>query len=140
MFLSNFKKIDVLELDMEYNLDLGVWQTEHCIRCGGCCYVAAVHDGIIRKERDIMCENLIINQDANNTSCSLHDTENKPDRCRLYFCGKKDDYHATMGENERLLVARAVLDIFKIKPVPKAEEIRGTLESLCESLVNRRRQ
>ena len=75
--------------------------------------------------RDDFCPELIILEKEDKAYCAIH-SHNKPPLCDRYFCGVLGDIDGMrgMGILERYLVMSAVLDIFKIKPVPNAEEIR----------------
>lgn len=115
---------------VNYDFNLSVWQTEECTRCGGCCYVCVVGNEHYLKLNNTLCDKLIVNLSTNNTSCRNYDQTEQPKACREYFCGRgkiQDLYAEVFG---RLLIARVVLDVFQLKPVKNAEEIRGELEEI----------
>lgn len=119
---------------MDYDLYLGVWQNDYCIRCGGCCFVCATYQREFYKPRDTLCERLVINPELNNTSCILRGQPDQPELCQGYSCWVREDYsyRDSMGVYQRLLIARAVLDVLKIEPVKNAQNIRDFLEILWQ--------
>ncbi len=108
---------------MDYDMNLGVWQTEDCVRCGGCCTVARIQDDCVEKPWDSRCQNLQIDREEG-TSCLLHN-DGKPRACSDFFCSQWDPQY-------RLLVADVVLDDYQMKPVENAEEIRDTLREMVK--------
>ncbi len=111
----------------DYDFRLGVWQTDCCARCGGCCYVSAIHE--IGKKGKEKCKYLTVNYDKN-TSCVLHGSKNQPYVCKSFSCVGKGRNNSSFGPHERLLIAEAASDILKIKPVNNFKEILNMLKSM----------
>ena len=114
---------------MDYDFNLGIWQTEGCARCGACCYAPEISGVDFQKKRNSLCEHLRVDSDNNTTSCALHGTEKKPEICREYFCRQNGGLPG-VEIYRRAVFAKVVLDVIGIKPVPNADEIRKMLEEM----------
>lgn len=104
---------------MIYDFNLTVWQTNECLRCGGCCYAASINDDILNKKRNCLCSDLAVNIVDKDSSClRQHD---KPFSCREYSCKNE-------GLSGRIAIARAV-NLLGTKPVENYLEITELLEN-----------